>query len=107
LQLPERRRPFVKEKDLVDERIMLQQEAAAAMNDASQMRFGKGFPQGLEDDRVGEGVADSGAGEAEDARVRPDFDRLRLGWATFRQAAKNHFVTRGGEAAEEGGHGLL
>jgi len=91
----------VKKKDLVDAGVMFQQQTAAAMDHAGQMGLGKSFPQGLEDDRVGQGVADSGAGEAEDARVRPQFDRPGPGRTPSRQRAKNHLVSRSGKAADE------
>ena len=78
-QLPEGQGALLKKKDLIDAGVVFQQETAAAMDHARQMRLGKSFPQGLEDDRVGQGVADSGAGEAEDARVRTQFDRPGAG----------------------------
>jgi hypothetical protein len=67
LQFPESQRALVEKEDLVDVGIMLHQQMAAAMHHGGEMGFGISFPQGLEDDRVGQGVANAGAGEAEDA----------------------------------------
>jgi hypothetical protein len=94
-------RPLLKEKDLVDIRIMLKQKPPPAMNDAGQVQLRIRFPQRLEDDGIRQRVANAGAGEAEHARARPELNRPRPRRSAARQGTEDHLVSRGGKSADE------
>ena len=105
LQAPEGERTFLKSKDAIDVRVVFDQYAPSSVHHGGKKSLGESFPERLEHNGIGEGVADAGAGEGENAwrasqLNRPGARRMAVGLG-----AKIADVRGGGEPVEERGHG--